>query len=134
MEQLKLKSIVVLTGLLGIAAPCFTQVRQCKENPKLVSACYAVHGRATFGPGTPALRIWPVGTKRMLGVTAGPVADDADDPICPQKMLQFTSGSEEIFGDFEVCPFTPKTKGAMQMVCVESASHLVVKRQGADRK
>jgi hypothetical protein len=134
MEYSKLKLFIVLTGFLSLAVPCFTQTRQCKKNPEVVSACYVVHGRATFGPGTPALRIWPVGTKRMLGVTAGPVADDADDPICPQKMLQFTAGSEEILGDFEVCPFTPKREGAMQMVCVESASHLVVRHQSADHK
>ena len=70
----------------------------------------------------------------MLGVTAGPVADDADDPICPKNMLQFTAGSEEIFGDFEVCPFTPTKEGAMQMVCVESASHLIAKRYSAGPK
>jgi hypothetical protein len=134
MEHAKLRLILVLIGFLSLAVPCFTQARQCKESPKVVSACYIVHGRASFGSGTPALRIWPVGTKRMLGVTAGPVADDADSPICPKKMLQFTAGSEKIFSDFEVCPFTPKKEGAMQMVCVESASHLVVKRYGADQK
>ena len=101
---------------------------RCKDNPKVVAACYVVHGRATFGPGTPALRIWPVGTKRMLGVTAGPHADDADEPICPKEMLIFGTEVEAVFGDYKVCPFTLEREGAMQMVCVESASNLVVKR------
>jgi hypothetical protein len=64
----------------------------------------------------------------MLGVTAGPVADDADEPICPKNMLVFIKGDEELFGDFEVCPFTSQRQGHMQMVCVESATKLVVKR------
>ena len=98
---------------------------RCKDNPNLVSACYVVHGRATYGNGTPALRIWPVGTRRMLGVTSGRVADDADDPIVPQK-LNFDF-SKEAFGDFEVCPFTPKRKGAMQMVCVESVKNFSIR-------
>ena len=108
--------------------PLIGQTRMCKGNPKLVGACYMIHGRATFGSGTPAVRIWPVGTHRMLGITAGPIADDADDPIAPKSMLLFNPGVQSIFGDFEVCPFTPEKKGHMQNVCVESASNLVVKR------
>ena len=91
----------------------------------MIGACYVVHGRATFGPGTPALRIWPIGTHRMLGVTAGPIADDADNPIAPENML-IDPKVQGVFGDFEVCPFTPEQKGHMQMVCVESAKNLVV--------
>ena len=70
----------------------------------------------------------------MLGVTAGPVADDADEPICPEKILGFSSEVEALFGDFEVCPFTPEQKGHMQMVCVESAKNLVVKRYPPSKK
>ncbi|MGA1981026.1 MAG: hypothetical protein ABSG84_01025 [Acidobacteriaceae bacterium] len=61
----------------------------------------------------------------MLGVTAGPIPDDADPPIAP-KNLTFNLESYPIYGDFEVCPFTQERKGAMQMVCIESAAHLVM--------
>jgi len=118
----------VFAALILFAIPIFGQARKCENHPKVIGACYVVHGRATYGPGTPALRIWPIGTKRMLGVTAGPVADDADDPIAPSNMLRFTSDVEAIFGDFEVCPFTPDRNGHMQMVCVQSATKLVIKR------
>src|ERR1035437_2642164 len=114
-----------LAVMLLLVLPVSGQSRQCMTNPKVVGACYTVHGRATFGDGTPQLRIWPVGTKRMLGVTAGPIADDADDPIAP-KELKFDPG-DEIYGDFEVCPFTPERKGHMQMVCVQSATKLFLK-------
>jgi hypothetical protein len=40
-------------------------------------------------------------------------------------VLKFTAGTEE-YGDFEVCPFTPDKSGHMQMVCVESATRLIV--------
>jgi hypothetical protein len=73
-----MKQVLMIVVLI---VPLFGEQPKCKGNPKIIAACYTVHGRATFGPGTPALRIWPVGTKRMLGVTAGPIADDADDPI-----------------------------------------------------
>jgi hypothetical protein len=115
-----------LLAMFLLIIPVFGEQPKCKGNPKVVAACYRVHGRATFGPGTPGLRIWPIGTKRMLGVTAGPIADDADDPIAP-KNLAIPNGADAVYGDFEVCPFTPERKGSMQMVCVESASHIFVK-------
>lgn len=115
----------LLTVVLLIIS-VFGEQPKCKENPKVVAACYTIHGRATFGPGTPALRIWPVGTKRMLGVTAGPRADDADEPIAPKNFF-IPNGAVAVYGDFEACPFTPERKGFMQMVCVESASHIFVK-------
>jgi hypothetical protein len=97
----------------------------CKNSPKLVGACYAVHGRATYGNGTPALRIWPVGTKRMLGVTADKIADDTDDPIVPKQLV--FDPSKKAFGNFEVCPFTPERSGVMQMVCVEAVKNLSIR-------
>jgi hypothetical protein len=119
-------SLIVVTYLLSVV-PVLARDSRCAGNPKVVAACYVVHGRATYGNGTPALRIWPVGTRRILGVTAGPVADDADEPIAPKNLRVFTTGHEEVYGDFEVCPFTVHRKGYMQMVCVESASKVFVK-------
>ena len=116
--------------LLIMVIPAFAAPPECKGNPKVIGACYSVHGRLTRGADTVGLWLWPVGTKRMLGVTAGPRLDDADDPIWPQN-LKFEHGDEAIYGDFEVCPFTPERKGEMQLVCIESTSHVVVKRQSS---
>ena len=116
-----------LLFVLLLTIPSFGATADCKGNPQVIGQCFTVHGRATFGNGTPALRIWPIGTKRMLGVTAGPIADDADVPIYPKEMQRFTIGTEEEYGDFEVCPFTPDKPGHMRMVCVQSVSHLVVR-------
>jgi hypothetical protein len=100
---------------------------KCKGNPKIVGACYSVHGRLSPGADTIQLRLWPVGTKRMLGVSDGPAINDAESPLYP-KTIVFPNVDETIYGDFQVCPFTQKREGEMQFVCIESASHLVVKR------
>ena len=100
---------------------------KCKGNPKVVGACYLVHGRLTPGVDTIELRLWPIGTNRMLGVSDGPAINDAENPIYP-KNLVFPHSDETIYGDFEVCPYTRERRGAMQFVCIESAVHLVVKR------
>jgi hypothetical protein len=100
---------------------------KCEGNPKVAGACYSVHGRLNLGADTFELRLWPVGTNRMLGVSDGPAINDAENPIYPKNIV-FPHGDETIYGDFEVCPFTSERKGAMQFVCIESAAHLVVKR------
>jgi len=116
-----------LLAIALLVIPVFGEQPKCKGNPKVMAAGFTVHGRATFGDGTPALRIWPVGTKSLLGVTAGPSADDADDPIVP-KNFGIPNGALAVYGNFEVCPFTPERQGYTRMVCIESASHVIVKR------
>jgi hypothetical protein len=96
--------------------------RPCREDPGIVDKCFTIHGRIQYGNGTPGLRIWRVGTDRMLGVF------DPESEIIPDNLSEKLTGYEvAVFGDFEVCPFTKRRQGEMQMVCVESASHLVTK-------
>ncbi len=130
LKLVKTMEMKLLAGILLFVFPLFGQPRQCKGNPRVVGECYMIHGRATFGNGTPALRIWPVGTNRMLGVTA----DDAEEPIAPKEMLKFDPDLEGIFGDYEVCPLTPERKGHMQMVCVQSAKNLVTKHSPPEKR
>jgi hypothetical protein len=101
--------------------------RPCKSNPEIIAACFHIHGRVTPADGTPNLRIWEVGTKHYLGVTAHAHADDADAPIIPDNLERMLTPESELYGDFEVCPFTKRQAGEMQMVCIQSASHLVRK-------
>ena len=43
--------------------------KSCREHPQLVSSCFKVRGRLAVYNGAPALRIWKIGTTRMLGVS-----------------------------------------------------------------
>jgi hypothetical protein len=101
--------------MLAFAIPALAAQPKCKENPQVIAACYTVHGRLQLGAGTVRMWLWPDGTKRMLGVTGGPVLDDAIPPISPDN-LRFDSDIEAIYGDFEVCPFTPEKEGTMRLV------------------
>jgi hypothetical protein len=123
-----------LLVILVLAVPALAAQRKCKENPKVVGACYSIRGRLQFGADTVRYYLRPVGTKRMLGVTGGPRLDDADDPILPSDLKRSFGEVEAIYGEFEVCPFTLKQEGAMQLVCVESAKQLVLKRWPASTK
>jgi hypothetical protein len=107
----------------------------CKGNPKIVGQCFQIHGRAFVSDGTPDLRIWRIGTNRILGVTASAIADDADDPIAPERLFRALGGNKHfVFGDFDLCPFTPEREGHMQMVCVERADNLVIEPYGYGSK
>jgi len=97
-------------------------VRSCKAKPDLAGQCFRVHGRVRIVNGA-GMVIWRIGTDRLLEV---------DDEVLPDNLSKYLNKpgdvyGRDIFGDFEVCPLTPSKPGEMQTVCVETASHLVVK-------
>jgi hypothetical protein len=126
---------------LGVpfARPAFQTSREvkislCKGNAAVVGECFTVHGRMRFYDGTHNVRIWPTGTHRLIGVEYVP--GSIDNPTeehpdgvywMPIELSNTSTFGVEIYGDFDVCPLSKKRPGAMQFVCVESATHLVVK-------
>jgi hypothetical protein len=90
----------------------------CKTDPDIIGACFTIHGRLSAWNGTPTLRIWRVGTKRILGTR--------DDPL-PENLQKHMDWGVEAWGDFEVCPYTKEQPGVMQTVCVESATNVFYK-------
>jgi hypothetical protein len=92
----------------------------CKTDPDIIGACFRIHGRLSAWNGSPTMRIWRVGTKRILGV-------HDDDPL-PENLAREMDWGVEAWGDFEVCPYTTEKPGAMQTVCVESAEHVFYKK------
>lgn len=101
------------------------QAATCKANPNLRGKCFVVRGRLRAYNGNPTFRIWPAGTRRLLGVTG---ALPGQEPILPANLG--ASFDRDIFGAFEVCPFTTRQPGVMQRVCIES----VKGRIAVDRK
>jgi hypothetical protein len=121
-----------LTGSLPVRLPDSTKVTRygkrerpafqaCKSDPDIVGACFRIHGRIAAYNGTPTLRIWRIGTDRLLGV-------DDDIPV-PEKLSRQLDWDVNAYADFEVCPFTPEREGEMRRVCIESAEHIVVRKR-----
>ena len=98
--------------------------RPCKDNPYQVAPCFKVYGRLMYYMGAPSPRIWRIGTKRILGVSER----HAQIQRMPKSLKEKLKLDEAIYGDFEVCPFTKERPEHMQLVCIESASNLVVKK------
>jgi hypothetical protein len=92
----------------------------CKSDPDIVGACFTVHGRLSAWNGTPTMRIWRIGTTRILGV---------HNDIMPESLTAKMDWDTEAYGDYDVCPFTPEKQGEMQMVCIEGAENVTVKKR-----
>jgi hypothetical protein len=94
----------------------------CKGNRNQVADCFTTHGRMTTYNGSPTLRIWRIGTNRLLGIS------EAHPRVrrLPRNLEDKVDWGVEIFADFEVCPFAKVRDNAMQMVCVENASNLAI--------
>jgi hypothetical protein len=115
---MNVKRVLVLTVLLY--APMFADDSvnpNCKIDKRVVNACFKVHGGLSNWNGNPSQRIWIIGTNRMLGVRGGTNLPKALET----KLGDFDDAAT---GNFEVCPFTPKRKGWMQIVCIASVSNI----------
>jgi hypothetical protein len=116
--------IRLLAPLIILITPiCAQQTKSCKESPEVVGKCFQIHGRVRVVNGAGTV-IWRIGTDRLLEVE--------DEELVPANFSKAMYGlgdvyGRDVFGDFEVCPFTKSKSGEMQMVCVESASRLVVR-------
>jgi hypothetical protein len=87
--------------------------------------CHWVEGRLQSGNGTPAFRIWPRGTGRLLGVTnAGFDAEAAD--VIPANVARYlrANRTDRVWGRFLVCPLAPERAGRMRLVRLVAARGL----------
>ncbi len=70
----------------------------------------------------------------MLGVPYGDEDGDPEIVSLPDVLEKTDILNQAVFADFVVCPLTKEKPGAMQMVCVESATHLVLSGAGPQKK
>ncbi len=128
---------VIRTTILVI---CFTTIvagqqkspEQPRCNPREFSGrCYWTRGRLRAYDGTPAIRLWIVGTHRLLGISSGPGAEkydplDNEHPQIPGEIMKKFTLQSQVYGDFEVCPLEQRRRGTMQQACIAGARNLSV--------
>jgi len=126
LSRLTLFSLLVASSLLPSQSPTSqTKEKSCRQHPQLIGKCFSVHGRLSVYNGAPAMRIWKIGTKRILGVSDQRFALPGYRNI-PETIQNQLNQDVDIFGDFLVCPFTPSKAGEMQLVCIEEGRKLNV--------
>ena len=126
----------IMAGLLlflsaSIAVPISisrTTEKSCREHPQVIGKCFAVRGRLSVYNGAPAVRLWRIGTRRVLGVSEQRFNLPGYRNL-PESLTQQLNGDNEIVGDFLVCPFTRPKPREMQLVCIESAKNVSVQNR-----
>jgi hypothetical protein len=134
-KHIFLLCVLISTASVLVAYPGQTARRKivCKT-PENANHCYWTHGRLSlYNGGPPNLRLWKIGTHRLLGIYSGPGFGpldpgftEEDDVELPANLSKYDYTKVSIFGDFEVCPLAPEQKRRMQPVCIESAKRLVI--------
>ena len=104
----------ILSTLLSFKAIAST----CETNFRIVDECYETRGRLQAANGNPSVRIWKVGTKRILGVRNEKLEN------LPKVVKEKFAPGVFIFADYKVCPLTKEKPGHMQMVCIESMKNI----------
>jgi hypothetical protein len=115
--------ILVLVSLLTPSVLQAEDRPPCKWRPDVLDACRVVHGRLYVSNGIP-LRIWVIGTKRVLAVAENTVAEDPEFLI-PATLLRSVDFDTNLYGDYEVCPLSRERPEWMQWVCVDGGERLV---------
>jgi len=117
----RLKSLLlILTILLAVDFAYASDFWICSDENQIIGECFEVHGRISFYNGNPSVRIWPIGTKRILGVR--------ESEIKSEVLKKYLNWGTQIYGDFIVCPLTKSKEGHMQIVCLKSGKNLVVEQ------
>ena len=119
-------ALLVLCGSVSAMTPPLPAEKSCREHPQVVGKCFNVHGRLSIYNGNPAVRLWNLRTKRMLGVSDQRFSLPGYRNL-PEDLARHLDGETNIYGDFLVCPFTRPRPREMQLICVESAKHVMVK-------
>ncbi|MEP6898751.1 MAG: hypothetical protein ABI870_09490 [Rhodanobacter sp.] len=101
--------------------------KPCRSNPMVRGKSFVVHGRLSVYNGSPAARIWEIGTHRLLGISEGRFYREgyANLPESIKVRLDFET---DLYGDFRVYPFTESKPGVMQLVCIEAVRSLVIRK------
>lgn len=99
---------------------------RCEGRVDLVGPCFEIRGRLQPYNGNPAIRIWPVGTKRLLGVE-----EPGEEPAVPANVREWLAFGTVVYGNFRVCPLTVEKPDSMRTVCVEQATQLRIEQHGA---
>jgi hypothetical protein len=124
---------VLLTCCFGMADANPKRRIACKTAANSAS-CYWTRGRLNYYNGTPAFRLWKIGTHRLLGIYSGPSVDryglDNESPEFPANVDidPFHLFDHRIYAGFEVCPLEQERPGAMQAACIESAKNIFVEK------
>jgi len=121
------KALPVLGAIILVAAPPAAAATP-KHWHRPIGPCFRVTGRLTIGNGTHAVRIWPRGTHRLLGVVNPDPHKDYDaGEMLPKNVLDAMRfpAHDSVWGRYRVCPISLERAGSMQRVLIRGAHDVI---------
>jgi len=109
----------------GLIAVTLFASALCGAESQAAEPCFWLHGRLFAANGNPTFRIWPIGTKRILGVSTGEAIGDLPAPV--QPLFSSDAFDVDVYGDYQVCPLAPDRRGWMRFVRLVQARRLVAR-------
>jgi len=98
----------------------------CENSAMKVGPCQWFRGRLNVWNGAPPLlRIWKVGTHRIVGVVGPKGFEDPDDLL--DSLQTYGDGKlvdHSLFGEFRLCPLTRRPPHHQEDVCIAKARKL----------
>ena len=122
---MELGRFALVLGVAASMAASAAPAPRCEGRSDLVGPCFEFRGRLKPYNGNPAIRIWPIGTKRLLGVE-----EPGEEPTVPSNVREWLAFGTVVYGTFRVCPLTVEKPDSMRTVCVEQATQLRVEQYG----
>jgi hypothetical protein len=122
--------LLVACGAASAQSPSRPAAKSCRTRPDLVGKCFTVRGRLSLYNGTPSVRLWQIGSRRILGVSdTERNSGRPEPPSLPASIEERLGWDKELYGDFQVCPLSHSRPGVMQIICVESGKNLIVRER-----
>src|SRR5436309_16076349 len=119
---------LLIAGSVVAESQLKPEFKSRRARSDLVGKCFTVHGRLAVYNGTPSIRLWPIRSKRLLGVLDPMDTSNAPGPsILPTSIKGQLDWDKNVFGDFLVCPLSRAVAGRMQTICIESGKNLRVR-------
>lgn len=125
-------TLLLFVSVYALASETYRN-QPCKT-PEIARTCFRTRGRLTLGNGTPAVRLWPLGTHHLYGIYSNEYGFRHDgttlDNESPEVLALLrkdipNTGGWTLYGDFEVCPLETHIPNHMQAACIEGANHVV---------
>ena len=126
---MRLAKLVLVCALAGVTSPLCAQgglilaSQVCASSDSIfVGPCRSFRARLVPGADNIIIRIWPVGSTRLLGY-----ADGALKCRLPPMLELLMNEGKTVYADINVRPVTPSQPGHMQFACIAATDHMKVK-------
>jgi len=118
----------IIIGILLLGGAFSTNAEEiCSADKRIVNPCYDVYGKLTVHANM-RVYLWPVGTKRLIAISYRKDSPEPNPPL-PSNIHLNHLLENDLFGNFNICPFTKEKAGKMQVVCINSVSNLSEKKK-----